>query len=100
MIVKKSLDDIILRGDNLGGGIDKTSNFPKVLSRMKQFSITDSCSIFLDVSRKAKILDDEARSFSKTARHLNWKIMVQKYGTFGAFAVFIFLVIFFKLRGC
>lgn len=66
-IVRKSLEEMIARGDALE-----------------------------DVSGRATTLRDEAKRFEKSAKYLNWQAMVRKYGIAGSIAFVVLLVIYFK----
>jgi len=67
-IVRKSLEDIIARGDALE-----------------------------DVSSRANTLKDEAKRFSVNARHLNLQAMMRKYGITAFISFVILLIIYFKI---
>jgi vesicle transport protein SEC22 len=67
-IVRKSLEDIIARGDALE-----------------------------DVSSRASTLKDEAKRFSSQARQLNIQAMIRKYGITAFISFVILLILYFKI---
>jgi vesicle transport protein SEC22 len=67
-IVRKSLEEMIARGDALD-----------------------------DVSGRATTLRDEAKRFEKSAKYLNWQALVRKYGILSTMGFLVLLIIYFKL---